>query len=199
MANYPEAIEDLIRLFSTLPGVGRKTAERYVFFLLRQPPAMVQQYITKFQSVQNDINLCESCFCYTAATACDICSNFSRDDSTVCVVPESSTIFAIEHIGDYNGKYHVLGGTINQLDGVGPEQLRLRQLAKRVKAGSIKEIIIAMNPDVSGEASALYIIETLKPYNVKITKLARGLPAGSDIEFADDVTLGNALKDRKII
>lgn len=200
MARYPEAIERLIQAFTILPGVGRKTAERYVLHLLRQPTAVVQSMALGLQDVQNIIRDCIVCFNITTTERCDICRDSQRDQSIMCVVSDSSSIQAIEQTGDFMGIYHVLGGTVNQLEGVGPEKLHIKELVTRItESPTVKEVIIATNPNVAGETTALYVTDALKETAVKITRLARGLPAGSDIQYADDVTLGNALKDRKII
>lgn len=200
MAHYPEAIERLIQAFTVLPGVGRKTAERYVLHLLRQPPAVVQSIALGLQDVQNIIRDCETCFNITTEVHCDICRSSQRDQSIICVVSDSSSIQALEQTGDFNGVYHVLGGTVNQLEGIGPEQLHIKELITRLEQSpAITEVVIATNPNVAGETTALYVTDALKGTTVRITRLARGLPAGSDIQYADDVTLGNALKDRKQI
>ncbi len=199
MALYPESIERLIHALTTLPGVGRKTAERYVFHLLRQPPAVVEKIVQGLHGVQQDIHDCERCFNITVNTICDVCRDSQRDISTICVVSDSTNLHAIEQTGDYHGVYHVLGGVINQLDGIGPNQLRITELVERVHNDGAQEIIIATNPNVGGNATAMYVIEALKDMNVQVTRLAQGLPAGADIQYADDITLSNALKDRKDI
>ncbi|MBI2416273.1 MAG: recombination protein RecR [Candidatus Kerfeldbacteria bacterium] len=199
MPAYPAAIEQLISQLIRLPGVGRKTAERYALAWLRQGDTALNPLMTAVQAVQQQIGLCQQCYNYTTTERCDICSNPQRDQQLVCVVADSAAVFAFEQIGDYHGTYHVLGGTINPLDGITADQLRLPQLVDRVQQVKVQEIIIGTNPDHPGEATALAVIAALQPCQVKITRLARGLPAGSDIEFADDVTLGEALKDRRTI
>lgn len=199
MAQYPEAIEDLLDSFTRLPGVGRKTAERYVFFLLKQPTSVINEFAKRLTIGRSDIKLCQCCYNFASDDLCSICVSGSRNQHMICVVPTSATVFSLEQSKTFNGLYHVLGGTINQLDGIGPEQIRLQQLVKRVEQDQVDEVIIAMNPNVSGEATTLYITQALQPFDIKITRLARGLASGSDIEYADDITLGNALQDRKII
>lgn len=200
MPRYPEAVDRLIQDFTILPGVGRKTAERYVFHLLRQPEQTLRSLALGLQDVQKSVTDCAQCYNIAISSSCEICSDSQRDPTIVCVVTESSSLHAIEQTGDYRGVYHVLGGTINQLDGIGPDELRIKELVERVeKSNNIKEIIIATNPNISGESTALYVIDALKDNDITITRLARGLPAGSDIQYADDVTLGNAMKDRKTI
>lgn len=197
MARYPEPIEQLIQSFTILPGVGRKTAERYVFYLLKQSPTILQQLSQHVTNLQQTITTCTQCYNFSLTPVCEICSNSQRDHSLICVVADSASVFAFEQTGDWTGVYHVLGGTINQLEGIGPDELRIKELVERVKTGNVQEIILAMNPDSHGETTAQYVIAALKTYPVKITRLARGLPSGADIEYADDVTLGNALKDRR--
>ncbi len=199
MPRYLEPIEQLLQSFTQLPGVGRKTAERYVFFLLKQPQTVVKQFGEQLLSATTTVRLCQQCYNFSITERCTICSDSNRDTSLVCVVADSSNVFALEQTEAWPGVYHVLGGTVNQLEGIGPSQLRLSELVERVKISSIEEITIATNPDSAGETTALYVIEALKPYPVKITRLARGLPSGADIEYADDVTLGNALRERTTI
>lgn len=203
MARYPVAIEQLIQAFTLLPGVGRKTAERYTLFLLKQAPEVIRQFNVRLTTAEDAIQLCEQCGNYAIDILCDICVDAKRDQSQICVVSESAAIFAFEQTGQHRGTYHVLGGTINQLEGIGPEQLNLESLVKRVEnllaQTIIPEIILATNPDLAGEATSLYIIDAMKPYQIKITRLARGLASGTDIEFADDLTLRSALLDRKVI
>lgn len=199
MARYPAALEQLIVAFTGLPGVGRKTAERYVTYLLKQPPEVVGQLLATLQAAQKAVHLCSQCFNFASDGLCDICKNSQRDASVICVVSDNAAVAALEQAGTYQGMYHILGGTINQLEGMGPEQLHLQELVSRVNDRNITEVILGMNPDMTGEATALYVIDALKPTGVAITKLARGLSSGSDIEYADDVTLGAALENRKPI
>lgn len=197
MPRYLEPIEQLIQSFVALPGVGRKTAERYVFSLIKQSPHLLQEFSTRLIAAATSVHLCQQCYNFTLNDLCTICKNINREHGLVCVVAESQNVFALEQTEAWPGIYHVLGGTINQLEGIGPDQLRITELVERVKAGNIIEITIATNPDTAGETTALYILEALKPYAIKTTRLARGLPAGADIEYADDITLGNALRERR--
>lgn len=197
MSRYPAAIEQLVQAFTGLPGVGRKTAERYTVWLMKQTPEVMGQLSAALVGAQRNVNLCSQCFNFATKDLCEICSQSSRDHSIVCVVSDSAAIAALEQAGVYQGLYHVLGGTINQLEGIGPEQLHIKELVHRVATDSITEVILALNPDMTGEATTLYVIEALKPCPVNITRLARGLSSGSDIEYADDVTLTNALQNRK--
>lgn len=197
MAHSPQAIEELIQTLMLLPGVGRKTAERYAFFLVKQSPQTITRFQEQLHTVQKSIRLCEQCFNYTTAKRCEICTDSHRDRTTICIVAEATTLLAIEQTGQFHGLYHVLGGIINTAEGIGPKELHLHELVKRVKRDTVSEIILATNPDMSGDATALYVVDALKGLKLRITKLARGLAAGSDIEFADDLTLSSALKERK--
>ncbi len=197
MARYPAAIEQLITGLTILPGVGRKTAERYVVYLLKQPPEVVGQLLAQLQAATKSVRLCQQCFNFASADLCDICISSQRDQTTVCVVSDGAIVAALEQSGVYQGTYHVLGGTINQLEGIGPDQLHIKELLDRVRTQAVTEIIIGTNPDMTGEATALYVIDALKDSGVIVTRLARGLAAGSDIEYADDITLSAALIDRK--
>lgn len=209
MARYPEQIERAIELFSRLPGVGRKTAERYVLYLLRQAHPgsasdkvsgdILDSFSRQLQALRANIKLCQTCYNFATADQCVICHDPQRNPRLICVVGESSSLRAVEQTNDFDGVYHVLGGIINHLSGIGPDQLRIKELVARVKTGQIDEVILAINADIAGEATSLAVIEALQPTGVKISRLARGLPAGSDIEYADDITLGSALRDRKAV
>lgn len=197
MVSYPLALEQLIELFSTLPGVGRKTAERYVLYVLKQPNGFNAKFAQALQTASHGVKLCSNCFQFTTDPLCSICANTQRDHHTICVVQESSAVLAFEQTGDYHGVYHVLGGTANQLEGFDADRLRIPALLKRIADRLVTEIIIGTNADHAGEATALLVKTALKDIPVTITRLARGLPAGSEIEFADDVTLGQALVHRQ--
>lgn len=197
MASYPTAVEQLIEAFRQLPGVGRKTAERYTLYLIKQPPHITDQLSQRLATVRAEVRPCKICFHFSVNGVCAICSNTQRDHSTICVVADSSTVLALEQSGDYHGVYHVLGGSVNHLAGIGPEQLQIDALVQRIQRDQVSEIILATNPTISGEATALTVIKALQPLGVTISRLARGLPAGADIDYADDVTLGAALENRK--
>ncbi|MBI4407528.1 MAG: recombination protein RecR [Candidatus Kerfeldbacteria bacterium] len=199
MARYPATIEQLITAFMALPGVGRKTAERYVVYLLKQPPEVVGQLVATLTSAQQAVRLCERCFNFSNGKLCDICQSSQRDQTTVCVVSDGTAVAALEQAAGYHGTYHILGGTINQLEGIGPDQLHIKELVERVKQQAVTEVILGTNPDMTGEATALYVIDALKDSGVLVTRLARGLSAGSDIEYADDITLSSALENRKAV
>ncbi|OGY87758.1 MAG: recombination protein RecR [Candidatus Kerfeldbacteria bacterium RIFOXYA2_FULL_38_24] len=198
MKVIPPAIYNLIKEFNKLPGIGHKTSERFVFYLLKQPAREIENLAQRLRELKNSVKTCHSCFTYTEKAECEICQDISRDHQIICVVAEPRDVISLEKTAQFNGIYHVLGGLINHPEGIGPEQIRLAELLKRVEKNNIKEIIIATNPTMEGEATALHIAKLLaeKPL-IKITKIARGLPIGGDIEFADEVTLGNALQARQ--
>lgn len=200
MAKYPQPIENCIQKFTALPGVGRKTAERYTFSILKRSPQLLQEYIEALQALKNSVRVCEQCYNYTTDTICEICRDSQREQTIICIVPEISTLFTIEQTTIFRGLYHVLGGTINHLEGIGADHLRLKNLLERIQRLNIQEVILALNSDMAGEATMLYITQALNTLpHLKISRLAQGLPAGSDIEYADDLTLENALRDRKTI
>lgn len=199
MTQFPAPIHDLIEDFARLPGVGRKTAERYVMYLLTRPSEQIEHLVESLRVLKEQVRSCEVCGTYTESSPCRTCRDTHRDTSTLCVVATSADMLAIESTGEYQGRYHVLGGVLNPIDGIGPEQLRVTQLLERVRKEQIQEIIIATNPDMEGEATGLYLYQQLKPLHVKVTRLARGLPMGSDLEYTDEVTLSNAIKGRSAI
>ncbi len=197
MTSFPPPIEALISAFRNLPGIGQKTAERFAFHMLAQPKGRFDELANALTRVKTAIRSCDVCGTYTEASPCDICRDASRDSGLICVVATSAEQLAIESTGEFKGRYHVLGGVLNPVDGVTPERLRIAPLVKRVEAGGVREVLIATNPDMEGEATALYLFRTLEPLGVNVTRLARGLPMGSDLEYADDVTLTNAIKGRR--
>ncbi|MEK7496430.1 MAG: recombination mediator RecR [Patescibacteria group bacterium] len=199
MPSTPHALEKLIREFTHLPGIGPKTAERLVYHLLKQPPSALESFAASLQAVKNEVVKCQQCFCLTDQNPCQICSNLERDKTLLCVVAESQNIPILEKTSAYVGLYHVLGGVISPLEGVSPNELTIKELLFRLKNNGVKEIILALNPDVDGETTSLYLAQNLKPLGVKITRLARGLPAGADLEYADEITLENALLGRREI
>lgn len=197
MKSIPASIQRLIREFNKLPGIGAKTSERFVFHLLRQPQEEIDALAQSLLAVKKNIHTCVDCFTVCEEERCSICTDGQRDRSTLCVVAEPREVMAMEDTGEYRGLYHVLGGVISPADGIGPNQLHLRELTDRVKQLNIREVIIATDPDMEGETTALYIAQQLEPLHVTITKIARGLPVGGNIEFADSVTLTNALRGRQ--
>ncbi|MBI4252882.1 recombination protein RecR [Candidatus Uhrbacteria bacterium] len=201
MGAYPQHIQALIDAFVRFPGIGEKAAQRFVFFLLRQPQAELLKIAKLIMNLQDAILLCGQCATYSDRTPCSLCASISRDQSLICVVATSHDLAAIERTGEYRGVYHVLGGTLNMLEGVTPDRLKIKDLITRVKNPhkKIREVILACNPDLEGESTMLYLSKILKNYSVKVTRLARGLPRGADIEYADDVTLSDALRSRREI
>jgi recombination protein RecR len=196
-----ESVETLVEQFATLPGIGRKTARRLAAFILKQPRAAVEEMATALIAVKDKVIFCSVCFNVADRDPCPICTSEKRDQRTVCVVEEPSDLMAIERTGGFSGAYHVLGGAISPLDGIGPEDLRIKELVARVAKPredkpAVSEIILAVNPSVEGDTTAYYISQLLSPFDVRITRLARGIPIGSDLEFTDEATLTRALEAR---
>lgn len=189
--------ERLIEELSKLPGVGPKSAQRLAFYLLKQPDEFVENLVNTISNLKKRIKYCSICFNLTENDPCEICSNPEREHSIVCVVAEPKDVWALERTNQYNGIYHILGGLISPLDGVFAEDLRILELKKRVEKGDIEEIILATNSTTEGEATAIYIARLLSEYPVKITRLAYGLPVGTELDFADEMTLIHALKGRQ--
>ncbi|MDP2754436.1 MAG: recombination mediator RecR [Nitrospirota bacterium] len=190
-------IENLITELTKLPGIGRKTAQRLAFFILAMSEEAAKGISKAINEVKEKARFCNECFNITETEVCSICSSSSRDRSKLCVVEEPSNILVIERSKSFNGIYHVLLGALSPIDGFTPDRLKINELIKRVGRNEIKEIIIATNPNTKGEMTAQYIREMLKPFNVKVTRIAYGLPIGGDIEFADEVTLSKALEGRR--
>lgn len=191
-------IENLIEELTKLPGIGRKTAQRLAFYILSMPAEEAKSIGRAIIEVKEKARFCSQCFNITDSELCEICSDPSRDRKRICVVEEPSNVSVIERTGVFRGLYHVLLGNISPLDGGNTDSVRLKELLERIKGG-VEEVIIATNPNTRGELTAQYIRELLKPYGVKVTRIAYGLPMGSDIEFADEVTLGKALEGRREI
>jgi recombination protein RecR len=191
-------IERLTDELARLPGIGRKTAMRLTYHLLRTPPGEVNRLAEALVTLTQKVRSCAKCGNYTESELCSICANPRRDLSLVCVVEQASDIGAIERAGEFRGTYHVLGGRLSPLDGIGPTELNIAPLMERVKtAGEIQEVILATNPSVEGEATALYLHRLLAPLGLRVTRLARGLPIGGDLEYADGVTIAEALHSRR--
>ncbi len=195
----PKPITDLIDAFAALPGVGPKTASRLTYFLLRAPDELSLRLSDALRDLKSQTRLCSICFNITVDDPCAICADSSRDARTIAVVEEPLDVLALERTGSYHGVFHVLHGVISPVNGVGPDDLKIAELLARVARGGIDEIIIATNPGMEGDATAMYIQRELKAYPVKVTGLARGLPVGSDIEYADAVTLMRALQGRSAL
>jgi recombination protein RecR len=191
------AIDDLASELAKLPGIGRKTALRLTYHLLRQPPEQSRRLAEQLLTLGERVHPCERCFNLTEAPLCDICRDPRRDQTVVCAVEEASDIGAIERAGEYRGLYHVLGGRLSALDGVGPEDLTIARLVERVTAGGVREVILATNPSLEGEATALYVQRQLVPVGVRVSRIARGLPVGGDLEYADGVTIAQAITARR--
>jgi recombination protein RecR len=191
------AIEELITELARLPGIGRKTAQRLTFHLLQQPPEQVGRLAAVLASVTERVRPCEECGNLTEDQPCSICQDPRRDPGVVCVVEEPSTVTVVDRSTDFRGRYHVLGGHLSPLDGIGPESLRLDSLVQRVRQGGVREVILATNPSMEGEVTATYIQQLLAGMGVRVTRLARGLPMGGDLEYIDGVTLAHALVARQ--
>jgi recombination protein RecR len=196
-AAIPAAMERLIRMLSRLPGVGEKTATRFAFHIIEQPPEYAEGLARALSDSRREVGWCSRCFGLSESPLCPLCADPSRDDSTVCVVEGVPDQVAIDRTGAYRGRYHVLHGSLAPLRGMGPDDLRLKPLADRVLAGGVKEVIVATNVDVEGEATALYIRRLLEPSGVRVTRIASGVPMGGDLEFMDQITLSRALECRR--
>ena len=193
---YPLAIQNLIDQFSRLPSVGPKTAQRYVFYLLKQPAEELQKLAQFIAELKEKTITCSRCLSLAEFNPCPICSDKKRQPDIICVVASTQDMLTLESTKQYYGLYHILGGLINTIEEIKPEQLNLKQLISRLEKDGIKEIILALNPTLEGETTVLYLVKLLKPYKIKITRLAKGLPTGADLEYADEITLSNALKYR---
>jgi len=193
---YPKSIQNLIDEFKNLPTVGPKTAERYVFYLLKQNPGALTLFSDALKNLKKDIVICKKCFAVMESDPCYICNNKNRDNTIVCVVANTRELMSLESSREYTGIYHVLGGTLNAIEGVKPDNLTIKALLSRITHSNINEIILALNPDMNGETTAMYLTKLLKSHNIKITRIAKGLPTGANLEYADELTLANALKYR---
>ena len=192
-------LNELINQFSRLPGIGRKTAQRLAYSIIEQPPERAKQFADALINAKEKIHVCKCCQSLTDLEICQMCSDPRRDRSTICVVEEPKDVMAFEKIREFSGLYHVLHGVISPLDGVGPDQLKIKELMARLASGEVKEIIMATNPTVEGEATASYISRLVKPMGIKVTRLAYGIPVGGDLEYADEYTLARALEGRNEI
>ncbi len=192
----PKNIQAAIEEFSKLPGIGPKSAERLVFHLLKKPEAEVARLGESVLALKKEIRYCNNCQHLTTEELCDICKSEGRSKETVCIVEDSLDLMALEKTNEYKGQYHVLHGIISPVDGIGPDELTIAELIKRAKDGEIKEMIFALNPSMEGEATAAYISRYVKPLNIKITRIARGIPVGGNLEYADSQTLKRAMEGR---
>jgi recombination protein RecR len=194
---YEGIIQELIDELGKLPGIGPKSAQRIAFHIVQSERVDVNRLVDVLRIVKEKVRFCSKCFNVAEEEECKICRDPRRDNSTICVVEESKDVVAIERTREFRGKYHVLGGAISPIDGIGPEQLRIRELLARLSDANITEVIIATDPNLEGEATATYLARTIKPLGIKISRLASGLPVGGDLEYADEVTLGRAFEGRK--
>ena len=197
MSNFDGAIQDLIDELGVLPGIGPKSAQRLAFFILNEEKEGVKRLVQAIEKVKNDVHFCAVCGNVTESETCRICTDPRREQNVICVVEEAKDINAIESTRVFRGLYHVLGGVIDPLAGVGADQLRMRELFARLADGEITEVILATNPTVEGEATASYIARSVSPMGISTTRLASGLPVGGDLEYADEITLGRALEGRR--
>lgn len=195
MVYTSEALQQLIEEFAQLPGIGRKTALRLALFVLKRPREEVVKMARALVDVKDRITTCSVCCNITETDPCTICSSAKREGTAICVVEEPSDVIALEKTNEFRGLYHVLGGALSPLDGIGPDELKIRELLRRLP-GNIIEVILALNPTVEGEATTIYLTKLLKPLGVKISRLARGIPVGGNLEFADEATLARALEGR---
>ena len=199
MAHYPEPFARLIEALERLPGIGPKSAQRITFFLLKRPIDEVRELSEAVIALKEKITYCRTCFNVTDEDPCRICADPARDDRVLCVVEEPNDLLAMERTGEFHGRYHVLLGALSPLDGIGPEDIKVRELLARLEAGETTEVILATNPNVEGEATAIFLAKLLRPLGVRVTRIARGLPVGGDLEYADQVTLSKALEGRREI
>ncbi len=197
MSYYAPAIARLLEELERLPGIGPKSAQRLAFHILRGDDEAAARLADSILEVKRTIRFCSRCFNFAEGEVCEICAEPRRDATAICVVEEPRDVVAIERTGEFHGTYHVLGGAISPIDGIGPDQLRVRELIVRLEDGSVTEVVVATNPNVEGETTAIYLARLIKPLGVKVTRIASGLPVGGDLEYADEVTLGRALEARR--
>jgi recombination protein RecR len=197
MPYYAEPITRLLEELERLPGIGPKSAQRLAFHILKGDDATTKRLADALIEVKRQIHFCSQCFNFASEDLCEYCADTGRDTAMLCVVEEPRDVVAIERTGEFRGVYHVLQGAISPIDGIGPDQLRARELIERLADGTVTEVILATNPNVEGETTALYLSRLIKPLGIKVTRIASGLPVGGDLEFADEVTLGRALEARR--
>ena len=196
MANVPVSLKKLMEHFAALPGIGRKSAQRLAFVVLDMPQEQAEDFAGVILEAKKTIHNCKVCQNLTDKEICDICASPERDDGTICVVESPRDVIAFERLQEYKGKYHVLHGLISPLDGIGPDQIRIKELLIRLRDVDVKEIILATNPTIEGEATAMYISKLLKPLGIRVTRLAFGIPVGGELEYTDNSTLNKALENR---
>ena len=196
---YPKSIASLIEHFQKFPSIGPKSAQRMAFYLLRMPISEVEKFAQSMIDAKQNTKTCEICFNLSASTPCEICSSPQRDRSTICVVAETKDLIAVEKTNEYKGLYHVLQGLISPMDGIGADDIRIKELLTRLTNEEVKEVILALSPSVEGEATSLYLSKLIKPFGIKISRIAFGLPVGSDLEYADEITIARAIEGRREI
>ena len=196
MSFFPASLENLVDKFASLPGIGRKSAQRLAFHILSLPETEAKSFADAITAAKYSVHCCSVCQNLTEDEICSICSSSARDHGTICVVSEPRDVLSIERGREYNGGYHVLHGVLSPMSHVGPDDIRIKELLVRIAENDIEEVIMATNPDTEGEATAMYISRLLKPFNVRVTRLAYGIPVGSNLEFADDATLNRAIEGR---
>jgi recombination protein RecR len=196
---YEGVVQDLIDELGRLPGVGPKSAQRIAFHLLQSDPVDVRRLVGALNEVMDKVQFCTLCGNVSAQDLCRICGDSRRDDTVLCVVEESKDVVAIEKTREFRGRYHVLGGAISPMEGIGPDNLRVKELVTRLASGAVTEIILATDPNLEGEATATYLARLLKPMGLRVTRLASGLPVGGDLEYADELTLGRAFEGRRLL
>lgn len=194
---YPKSIAALIEHFQKFPSVGPKSAQRMAFYMLRMPLTEVQKFAQAMIDAKQNTRTCEICFNISSESPCEICTSSGRDRSTICVVSETKDLIAIEKTNEYKGLYHVLQGLISPMDGIGADDIRIKELLSRLTDDKVHEIILALSPSVEGEATSLYLTKLIKPFGIKISRIAFGLPVGADLEYADEITLARAIEGRR--
>ena len=194
---YPKSIATLIEQFQKFPSVGPKSAQRMAFYLLRMPKSEVEKFAQSMLDAKENTKTCEICFNLSSTSPCEICTSPQRDKSTICVVAETKDLIAIEKTNEYKGLYHVLQGLISPMDGIGADDIRIKELLNRLTDENVKEVILALSPSVEGEATSLYLNKLIKPFGIKISRIAFGLPVGADLEYADEITIAKAIEGRR--
>ncbi len=196
---YPKSIASLIEHFQKFPSVGPKSAQRMAFYLLRMPKSEVEKFAKSMIEAKENTKTCEICFNLSSTSPCEICQSPTRDKSTICVVAETKDLIAVEKTNEYKGLYHVLQGLISPMDGIGADDIRIKELLNRLTDEKVKEVILALSPSVEGEATSLYLSKLIKPFGIKISRIAFGLPVGADLEYADEITIAKAIEGRREI
>lgn len=196
---YPKSIATLIEHFQKFPSVGPKSAQRMAFYLLRMPMSEVQKFAQSIVEAKENTHTCEVCFNLSSTSPCEICTSPKRDRSTICVVAETKDLIPVEKTNEYKGLYHVLQGLISPMDGIGADDIRIKELLNRLTNDEVKEVILALSPSVEGEATSLYLSKLIKPFGIKISRIAFGLPVGADLEYADEITIARAIEGRREI